>query len=209
MTQNDNPTLAGGAASVQQHVGASLKASAVELSPDQARTLAASAGDHRVAVMREVRRLLHDNEGNQLKAVEAGLDRLAQDGLITRRDHSDLGKICAYVFAAQMRDDSQEAAASKVQAVYDGMLVSSTSSAVALAIASIASSRPAAPRVERDAASESTEARISRSDKVDTGIVGGAVAGAVIGGAIGGPGGAIIGSVVGGIAAGVGTACAT
>jgi hypothetical protein len=173
------------------------------------RSIAVSAGDYRVAAMREVHRMLSQNQGNPLKAAEAGLERLAESSTITSQDHKRLAQICQQVFAVQNGDETPEAAFARVRVIYDGMLTNPATSPVALAIASIASSG-SPPAVPGDSGlPRAVVARMSHSDKVDTGIVGGAIGGAVIGGAIGGAGGAIIGGVIGGIAAGIGTACAT
>jgi hypothetical protein len=173
----------------------------------QARTLAVSAGDHRVAVMREVHRSLA--EGDQLQAANAGIDRLVRARLITDQDRESIEQICGHVFASQKGDSPSEVAFAHVRVIYDRMLLDTSSSPVALAIASIASSG-STPAIPDDPDRPDPVVRaMGRSDQVDMGIVGGAVSGAVVGGLLGGPGGAIVGGVIGGIAGGVGTACAT
>jgi hypothetical protein len=173
------------------------------------RALAVSAGDYRVSVMREVHRMLAQAGDNQLEAARSGLDRLVADGLITTHDRKHVDQMCADVFSLQRGEVAQEDASAKIRVTYDQMLVDTTTSPVALAIASIASSG-STPELPADIGlPKNTLAKISRSDKIDMGIVGGAIAGAAIGGAIGGFGGAVAGAVVGGIAGGVGTACAT
>jgi hypothetical protein len=173
------------------------------------RELAIAAGDYRAAVMREVRRLLAESHGNQFLAAKAGLERLSDAGLITVQDDRALGQICEAVFAAQRGKLGTDDAFGRVRAIYDQMLVDTSTSPVALAIASIASSRRLTSASGEAGLPEGVMAAMSRSDQVDMGIVGGAIGGAVIGGVIGGAGGAIIGGVIGGIAGGIATACAT
>lgn len=173
------------------------------------RALAISAGDYRVAVMREVRRILADSHGHQLKAAKVGLERLKGSKLITAQELKALSQICDLVFAAQRGKAKPDDAFAQVRAIYDRMLVDTTANPVALTIASIAASGSITATPDNGGVPEGALAAMNRSDKVDMGILGGVIGGAVVGGAIGGVGGAIIGGVIGGIAGGISTACAT
>lgn len=173
------------------------------------RFLAISAGDYRLAVMREVRRMLAECKDHPLLATKVGIERLISNRLITDKERDALEKICDLVFAAQTGKMKPEEAFAQVRGVYDKMLIDNTTSSVALAIASVASSGSVTAVPHDIEVPRGALASISRSDAVDMGIVGGAVVGAVVGGAIGGAGGAVIGAVIGGIAGGVATACAT
>lgn len=195
------------AVQMERNALAQLQAAPVDGRRD--RSLAVSAGDYRVSVMREVHRMLAQAGDNQLEAARSGLDRLVADNLITAQDRKHVDLLCADVFSLQRGEMPSDDALAKIRATYDQMLVDTSASPVALAIASIASSG-SEPELPADIGlPKNTLAKISRSDKIDMGIVGGAIAGAAIGGAIGGVGGAVTGAVVGGIAGGVATACAT
>src|SRR5215471_6351807 len=74
----------------------------------RARSIAVSAGDYRVATMREVHRMLSQNNGNQLRAAEAGLQRLVESSTITSQDVRRLAQICQHVFAVQNGDETSE-----------------------------------------------------------------------------------------------------
>lgn len=194
---------------VQMERNAFAQLQAAPVDGRQDRSLAISAGDYRVSVMREVHRMLAKAGDNQLEAARSGLDRLVADGLVTAQDRRHVDQICADVFSLQRGEMQSDDAFAKIRATYDQMVVDSQTSPVALAIASVASSG-SEPELPADVGlPKNTLAKISRSDKIDMGIVGGAIVGAAVGGAIGGAGGAIVGAVVGGIAGGVATACAT
>src|SRR5262249_14718273 len=130
--------------------------------------------------------------------------------LINAQEVKTLSRICERVSLAERGKIGATEAFREVRTIYDEMAVNKQTSAVALAIASIAASGAVTNAVAgQSSGSNVTVLKMSRSDKIDTGIVGGAIGGAIIGGAIGGAGGAIIGGVIGGIVGGIGTACAT
>jgi hypothetical protein len=66
-----------------------------------ARSTAISAGDYRVAIMQEVKRILSECHGHPLQATKVGLGRLRAGGLIALQEQKTLGQICEVVFEAQ------------------------------------------------------------------------------------------------------------
>lgn len=153
-----------------------------------ARNIAAGAGDMFVAVQREVVRLVKESHGNIPAAIKVGIRELRQRGLVEPHDVQVLESIADALFAP----DGPETRKS-VETLLHQLLISPSSSPVAIAIASSASRAMTA----RNGSGErpTTIARIGLSP--EQGGYGGAIVGAAMGGLVGGLGGAAIGAVVG------------
>jgi len=168
----------------------------------QARPTAISAGHYRVAVSQEVDRVISESHGNLAQAMEVGLERLKVDGLITPQEQTILGKICELVFESGRGKIKPDEASTQVHTIYSQLLVDSSTSPIALAIASVASSGPIAGPPVTTSASGGVVVELSTSDAIDTAMVGGAIIGAGVGALIGGFPGAVIGAIIGGAVGG-------
>jgi hypothetical protein len=164
------------------------------------RTIAIATGDLHLAINREIRRLLRENNDDALRVTKMGLDHLLSDGLITSSEVTSLSTICDTVVATQQGKLDTSTASYQVRWQYDQLLADECSSPVAISITSLVSS---AYNLALSVRSSNEAGGAGTASRPNIGMVGGAIIGGVIGTAMGGHSGAIIGTVVGGIAGGV------
>jgi len=104
-----------------------------------ARNIAMGAGELSVAVRREVARIMIQQHGHQLSALKVGVNELLERGLIESGEVQDLNLICELVFPGSERKKiGSQAAAAKIQELFQKMSINSNCSPVALAVASVA-----------------------------------------------------------------------
>lgn len=169
---------------------------------------AAAAGDIRLAVRHEVRRIHESTGGDVRQNLSQGIDRLVNMQLISDDDARALSGLVDQILGAGDGSIPPTEAEQTIHDSYLNLLGQSGASPIAIAIFSLCASGPPAGKMEESGGEAPVAvARVSRSDRADAGMVGGAIAGAAIGGALGGFGGAVIGGVIGGIAGGVGGLC--
>jgi hypothetical protein len=165
------------------------------------RTIAIATGDLHLAINREIRRLLRENNGDALLVTKIGLDHLLSDGLITSSEVTSLSTICDTVVATHQGKLNSSTASYQVRWLYDQLLADDCSSPIAISITSLVSS--AYNLALSISSSNEAGGAADNASRPNIGMVGGAIIGGVIGTAMGGHSGAIIGTVVGGIAGGV------
>lgn len=92
------------------------------------RNIAMSAADLSVSVMREVTRIMRQNDNSQVKSIEIGIGRLLQDGYISTQEAKDLKKISRLVLGATRKKADPSQNASQVSQLYQRMVISDTGS---------------------------------------------------------------------------------
>jgi hypothetical protein len=176
------------------------------LSDGGLRSLAMAGGDYRLVVIDEVHRVLDKVDRDPIRAIRHGLQRLRTDGFISSHEEEILSRVCDLIREAEVGNIEWEKATLAIRVLYEEMIAASSSNPVALAIGSIVSSGVCS--FDTDSNDEApVTVRMSRSNRIDTGTVGGVVAGAVTGGLIGGGAGAVMGAVIGGFVGAVVGAC--
>jgi len=166
------------------------------------RLTAIAAGDLLQTMRRETRSILRQAKGDRFDAMKLGLTRLRKDGFITQADLRRLQTLVDAVRAAAEKPIVTDEVPEKIRATYHTLVADGRSSAVAVAIASLANSL-VTPTEATDADGTLTF-KLARARVEGAGaVVLGAMIGAGIGGEIGGLAGAGVGAVVGGIVGGV------
>jgi hypothetical protein len=145
---------------------------------------------------REVRAALRRARGNRLAAMKQGLGRLAEEGIITERDRDRLETVVDAVHAAREQASGTDEAPEKIRAIYHALVADNRSSAVAVAIASLANSL-FTPTERAGAGGTLTFQAVSMGSRAERTIQG-AIIGGLLGFMLGGPSGAVAGAIVGG-----------
>ncbi|HEY2632407.1 MAG TPA: hypothetical protein VGI26_08530 [Solirubrobacteraceae bacterium] len=157
-----------------------------------ARSAAIGAGDMSLAVRGELTRILATNGNNRRKALRAGFEELLQREALSRAEMTELSAIVDQIFEEPQGPHPKTA--ERLRACYRKLILDSSSSPAALAIASVVNSLLNSSIAKNDEPKEAVAS--SREGDVLFGSFG-AVVGAGIGWGIGGPIGAGVGAVVG------------
>ena len=165
------------------------------------RSFAMNAGQFAVLVSREVARVMAEHKNNQAKSIHYGIDRLLQAGCVSEAETATLKKIANLVLGATRQGADVAQAAAEAGQLYHGLMMISSSSPVALAIASAASSSLSAQH-------ESTMTQSGHEVALASVTItpAGPGTGAVIGGILGGLFGSVFGPIGAGVGAGIGAA---
>lgn len=162
------------------------------------RAFAMSAGDMSVFVMQEVTQVMQAARYKQARAIGVGIDRLLDDGHVSRPEAKDLKTIAKHVLRATRKDADILGASVQVRALYQNMAMSGASSPVALAIASAANASLANLHASTASMQQGVAAAvIATPGNAGVGAVVGGVIGGVIGGIAGGGMGAGLGAAIG------------
>jgi hypothetical protein len=160
------------------------------------RLRAVAAGDVLQTARREVRAALRRAKGNRLGAMKQGLGRLVEDGIITERDRDRLETIVDAVHTAREQSPGTDEVPEKIRATYHALVADSRSSAVAVAIASLANSLVTPTELTAVGGTLTFKAASvgSRAERT----IQGAIIGGLLGFVVAGPSGALAGAIVGG-----------
>jgi hypothetical protein len=153
------------------------------------RLVALSAGDINQAIRRRIGEMLSSNRNSILTTFKQGLQELADMGAVSANESQTLNKMFRLVIDVDRDRADAEDAFLAIRTSYHELIVDQRSSAVAVAIAGVASSSFSLDK--------NSPLKVNKVAGAAGAIIGAAV-GAGIGFGIGGPLGGAIGGVIGG-----------
>jgi hypothetical protein len=161
------------------------------------RSWATHAGETAYSFRREIEQLLKEHKGSRRRAINAGVDKLVADQIMTAAEAAEVKQVCELVFKAIKGTVDIAKAAQSVRDTYQKMLADNQSSPVALTVASVANTAFKDADVPKSSHTQLSITMIPE-DPVSGAIVG-ALMGAGAGFAItgGDPVGAVVGAIVG------------